>query len=120
VDDVARDWGANGLAHLTGLFGGQPDFSRAAMLTRVREVAATLLAGRAAQLGLSRGARVSAGGATRLLSTLDGWAATTLSRADNVDAALPAAPTVTTCVGELGSDNARVNQMVSERSFAAC
>jgi hypothetical protein len=84
VDDVARDWGANGLAHLTGLFGGPPDFSRAAMLTRVREVAATL------------------------------------SRADNVDAALPAAPTVTTCAGELGSDNARVNQMVSERSFAAC
>jgi hypothetical protein len=47
--------------------------------------AARLLAGRAAQLGLSRGGRVSAGGATRLLSTMDGWAAITLSRPDDVD-----------------------------------
>jgi len=98
VDAVARDWGASGLAHLTGLPDGPPDFSRAAVLARTREVAAdlgrrigveldaaTLLTGRAAQLGLSRGGRVSAGGATRLLSTMDGWAAITLSRPDDVD-----------------------------------
>jgi hypothetical protein len=98
VDTPARDWGASGLAHLTGLPDGAPDFSRAAVLARAREVAAdlggrfgveldaaTLLTGRAAQLGLSRGGRVSAGGATRLLSTLDGWAAITLSRPEDVD-----------------------------------
>jgi hypothetical protein len=93
-----RDWGASGLAHLTGLPDGPPDFSRAAVLATTREVAAdlgrrigieldaaTLLTGRAAQLGLSRGGRVSAGGATRLLTTMDGWAAITLSRPDDVD-----------------------------------
>jgi hypothetical protein len=98
VDAVARDWGASGLAHLTGLPDGPPDFSRAAVLASAREVAADLgrrigveldaarlLTGRAAQLGLSRGGRVSAGGATRLLSTMDGWAAITLSRPDDVD-----------------------------------
>ena len=93
-----RDWGASGLAHLTGLPDGPPDFSRAAVLATAREVvadldrrigieldAATLLTGRAAQLGLSRGGRVSAGGATRLLCTVDGWAAITLSRPEDVD-----------------------------------
>lgn len=104
MDDVARDWGANGLAQLTGLFDGPCDFSRAAMLS-TREVAA--------DLGRRIGVDLDA-------ATLLAGRAVTLSRADNVDAALPAAPTVTTCVGELGSDNARVNQMVSERSVAAC
>ncbi|MDT5190249.1 MAG: hypothetical protein QOI28_2500, partial [Mycobacterium sp.] len=68
MDAVARDWGASGLAYLTGLPDGPPDFSRAAVLTRARAVAAdlggrigveldaaVLLSGRAAQLGLSRG-----------------------------------------------------------------
>jgi hypothetical protein len=98
VDAVAREWGASGLAYLTGLPDGPPDFSRAAVLATAREVAAdlgskigierdaaTLLTGRAAQLGLSRGGRVSAGGATRLLPTMDGWAAITLSRPGDVD-----------------------------------
>jgi hypothetical protein len=98
VDDVARDWGASGLAYLTGLSDGACDFSRAAVLARAREVAAdlghrigieldaaALLTGRAAQLGLSRGGRISAGGATRLLRTRDGWAAITLARAGDVD-----------------------------------
>lgn len=98
MDAPARDWGASGLAHLTGLPDGPCDFSRAAMLTRAREVAvdlgrrigveldaAALLTGRAAQLGLSRGGRVSAGGATRLLPTRQGWAAITLSRPCDVD-----------------------------------
>ncbi|HEY6576872.1 MAG TPA: CoA transferase, partial [Mycobacterium sp.] len=78
---------------------GPPDFSRAAVLAEARSVAAdlgarigvdldaaTLLAGRAAQLGLRRGGRVSPGGATRLLSARGGWCAITLSRADDVDA----------------------------------
>ena len=51
--------------------------------------AATLLTGRAALLGLTRGGRVSAGGATRLLAARDGWCAITLSRPDDV-AAVPA------------------------------
>ncbi|HEV7420388.1 MAG TPA: CoA transferase [Mycobacterium sp.] len=99
MDAAAQDWGTSGLAYLTGLSDGPPDFSRAAVLARARSVAddvggrtgveldaAVLLAGRAAQLGLSRGGRVSAGGATRLLATRAGWCALTLSRPDDVDA----------------------------------
>jgi crotonobetainyl-CoA:carnitine CoA-transferase CaiB-like acyl-CoA transferase len=71
----------------------------AAVLDRARETAAAvaellgvavdadeLLTGRAALLGLTAGGRVSAGGATRLLETRDGWCALTLSRRDDVDA----------------------------------
>lgn len=99
VDGAQRDWGASGLAHLTGLPSGPPDFSRAAVLAhagrtadalqrriRVAVDAAHLLAGRAALLGLSRRGRVSAGGATHLVAARDGWCALTLSRPDDVDA----------------------------------
>jgi CoA-transferase family III len=85
-------WGSSGLAYLTGLPDGPPDFSRANVLARAEGVAAdavTLLGGRAALLGLRRGGRVSAGGATRLLAASDGWCAITLSRPDDV-AAVPA------------------------------
>jgi hypothetical protein len=95
-------WGSSGLACLTGLPDGSPDFSRANVLTRAEQVAAavtnrtgvavdagTLLTGRAGLLGLTRGGRVSAGGGTRLLSASDGWCALTLSRVDDV-AAVPA------------------------------
>ncbi len=67
VDGAQRDWGASGLAHLTGLPSGFPDFSRAGVLAAARSTAADLqrhlgiqvnaaelLAGRAALLGLSR------------------------------------------------------------------
>lgn len=96
---LARDWGASGLAHLTGLPDGPPDFTRAAVLAHARSVAAqfsaatgaeidtaTQLVGRAALLGLTRGGRVSAGGATRLIRAGGGWCAITLSRSDDVDA----------------------------------
>ncbi|OBF02914.1 acyl-CoA transferase [Mycobacterium sp. ACS4054] len=99
VSSAASMWGSSGLAYLTGLPDGPPDFSRAGVLTRAGRVAAAaggrlgitvdaagLLAGRAALLGLTRGGRVSAGGATRLLVAADGWCAITLSRPD--DAAL--------------------------------
>jgi CoA-transferase family III len=95
-------WGSSGLACLTGLPDGPPDFSRANVLARAERVAAeagrrvgiaidaaTLLTGRAGLLGLTRGGRVSAGGATRLLAARDGWCAITLSRPDDV-AAVPA------------------------------
>jgi crotonobetainyl-CoA:carnitine CoA-transferase CaiB-like acyl-CoA transferase len=95
-------WGSSGLAYLTGLPDGPPDFSRANVLTHAQGVAAAvaerwgitvdaagLLAGRAALLGLTRGGRVSAGGATRLLVAADGWCAITLSRPDDA-AAVPA------------------------------
>ena len=72
------------------------------MLTRAAAVAAeltdllgtpvdaiTILTGRAALLGLQQRGRVSAGGATRLMPTRDGWWALTLSRPDDV-AAVPA------------------------------
>jgi hypothetical protein len=55
-------------------------------LTGVGVDAAELLVGRAALLGLSPQGRVSAGGATRLMPTSDGWCALTLSRRDDVDA----------------------------------
>ncbi len=95
-------WGGSGLACLTGLPDGPPDFSRANVLARAEHVAAEaghrmdiaidaagLLAGRAGLLGLTRGGRVSAGGATRLLAARDGWCAITLSRPDDL-AAVPA------------------------------
>jgi hypothetical protein len=104
VDQEVRvsDWAGSGLAYLTGAPDNDPDVSRAAVLTEARRVAAditrlldvevdaaTVLAGRAAILGLTGGGRVSAGGATRLLATADGWCAIALPRADDV-AALPA------------------------------
>lgn len=51
--------------------------------------ATELLTGRAALAGLSPQGRVSAGGATRLIPTGDGWCALTLSRDDDL-AAVPA------------------------------
>jgi hypothetical protein len=95
-------WASSGLACLTGLPDGPPDFSRANVLHRAESVAAAaghamgiaidaaaLLAGRAGMLRLTRAGRVSAGGATRLLAAYDGWCAITLSRPDDV-AAVPA------------------------------
>jgi CoA-transferase family III len=99
VSTVASRWGDSGLAWLTGRPDGQPDFRRAGILTRAQSVADrlgaaagvsvdlyTLLGGRAALLGLTRGGRVSAAGASRLLTTADGWCAITLSRADDIEA----------------------------------
>ena len=67
--DAALDWADTGMAYLTGEPDGQPDFSRAAVLAEARRVAAdiarllgvevdaaTTLAGRAAIMGLTRGA----------------------------------------------------------------
>ncbi len=51
--------------------------------------AGELLTGRAALRGLTPRGRVSAGGATRLMPTVDGWCALTLSRDDDI-AAVPA------------------------------
>ncbi|MFG1934149.1 CoA transferase [Mycobacterium sp. NPDC048908] len=69
-----------------------------AVLSRVRRTADTfgeftgvvvdereLIAGRASMLGLSPRGVVSAGGATRLTPTADGWCALTLSRQDDID-----------------------------------
>lgn len=60
-----------------------------ATLFGVQVDAATMLTGRAAMLNLARPGRISAGGATRLLATADGWCAVALPRDDDV-AALPA------------------------------
>jgi hypothetical protein len=100
---LAQDrWGSSGLAYLTGLPDGPPDFSRANVLARAEHVAAAvgtrmgvavdaaaLLTGRAALLGFTRGGPASCGGATRLLAARDGWCAIALSRTDDV-AAVPA------------------------------
>ncbi len=55
-------------------------------LTGVAVDAAELITGRAALLGLSPQGRISAGGATRLMHSSDGWCALTLSRQDDIDA----------------------------------
>jgi hypothetical protein len=55
-------------------------------LTGVEVDVAELLAGRVCLLGLSPQGRISAGGATRLMRSGDGWCALTLSRQDDVDA----------------------------------
>jgi hypothetical protein len=55
-------------------------------LTGVSVDAAELLTGRAAMLGLSPQGRISAGRATRLMRSADGWCALTLSRPDDIDA----------------------------------
>ena len=102
MNDTAGAWGRSGLAWLTGAPDGPPDFSRSGVLARaeavavgigerlgVRVDAATTLSGRAALAGLRPRGRISAGGATRLLPTRDGWCALTLSRPDDV-AAVPA------------------------------
>ena len=109
---TASDWAASGLAWLTGPSGGAPDFSRSAVLAEARQVttdiagllgvdvdAATVLAGRAAIMNLTRRGRISAGGATRLLSTNDGWCGIALPRADDA-AALPALLEVDTVAGD--------------------
>ncbi|MDT5277786.1 MAG: hypothetical protein QOG95_4718 [Mycobacterium sp.] len=109
---TAADWAASGLAWLTGPSDGAPDFSRAAVLIEARRVttdiagllgvevdAATVLAGRAAIMNLRRRGRISAGGATRLLATADGWCALALPRADDA-AALPALMEVDAVTGD--------------------
>jgi hypothetical protein len=60
-----------------------------ATLLGVEADAATILTGRAAVMNLARPGRISAGGATRLLRTVDGWCAVALPRDDDV-ATLPA------------------------------
>jgi CoA-transferase family III len=108
----AVDWAGSGLAYLTGSSDGPPDFSRALVLTETHRVtadiatllgvevdAATMLAGRAAIMSLSRRGRISAGGATRLLATVDGWCAVALPRDDDV-AALPALMEVDELTGD--------------------
>ncbi|KUH66442.1 acyl-CoA transferase [Mycolicibacterium novocastrense] len=57
--------------------------------TGVRVDAAELIGGRAALLGRSPAGQVSAGGATRLMRSRDGWCALTLARPDDI-AAVPA------------------------------
>ncbi|MDT5321189.1 MAG: hypothetical protein QOD88_3711, partial [Mycobacterium sp.] len=110
--NAASDWAGSGLAYLTGRAAGAPDFSRAAVLAEARRVtadiavllgvevdAASTLAGRAAILNLTRRGRISAGGATRMLATADGWCAVALPRADDV-AALPALLEVDAVTGD--------------------
>ncbi len=55
-------------------------------LTGVAVDADEIVTGRAALLGLAPNGRISAGGATRLMPSRDGWCALTLSRPDDVEA----------------------------------
>ncbi|UTT51005.1 CoA transferase [Rhodococcus gordoniae] len=96
--DLVRDWAESGIASLTGRVDGPPLHppGRAATVARERSVwiaaasggvvdvdGAQLLSERAAFTGHRRGGVVSAGGACRLLPTIDGWAAVSCARPDD-------------------------------------
>src|SRR4051812_28146149 len=96
-DDLAV-WAGSGAMHLTGHEGGPPMAPTAPVAARLAGAAAVLaalggpavdgsalLGMRAALRGLSRRGRMSAGGASRLLPTRDGWLAVTLSRDTDVE-----------------------------------
>ena len=113
------DWAASGAMALTGLPEGLPVTSPAPVLAMLDGVAGQfarvtaetgtmvqadpteLVTCRAAFAGLTRGGQVSAGGASFLLRSADGWCAVTLSRPDDL-AAVPA------IVGALGLDVAGI------------
>ncbi|MFC9659624.1 CoA transferase [Nocardia sp. NPDC127606] len=90
---TAADWAGCGALWLTGDPDGAPDQSRSGVLDHARAVAdgftartgvpidvGAELTRRAALLGLTRRGRISAGGASRLIATRDGWCALTLAR----------------------------------------
>ncbi|MFC4376170.1 CoA transferase [Nocardia halotolerans] len=99
----ALAWAASGGMALTGHAGGAPVLSPAPAFGLAREITRMLhrvtgevgtavdvdpaeaLFGRAGLLGLRRRGQWSAGGASRLLRTEDGWCAITLARADDFD-----------------------------------
>ncbi len=98
-------WAASGAMTMTGSADGAPVLAPGAVVPLIAAVGralavltgeprtaldpATVLGARAGLRALRRGGAVSAGGATRLLATRDGWAAVTLARADDL-AAVPA------------------------------
>lgn len=102
------DWAASGLMDLTGWPGQRPLRPPSPVLGRLRGAASvlgslgellgrrpnfdlySLVAGRAASVGLVRGGRISAGGTCRLLPAADGWFAVNLARHEDI-AALGAA-----------------------------
>lgn len=93
---LRRRWAVSGMARLTCTDDGVTDFSRAAVLAEADRLArplgqdaASLLTGRAALTGFRGRGRVSAGGATRLLRTVDGAISVSLARTVDHDS-LPA------------------------------
>jgi len=98
-------WAASGAMTMTGTEDGTPVLAPGAVVPLIRAVGralasltgeprtaldpATVLGARAGLRALRRGGDVSAGGATRMLATRDGWAAVTLARADDL-ASVPA------------------------------
>jgi hypothetical protein len=99
--DRLADWACSGVMALTGHAEGPPLVPPGVAATLARQIAerlaaatassrhpvrldgAGLLAERAALCGYQRQGQVSAGGATRLLATCDGWAAVSCVRPDD-------------------------------------
>ncbi|WP_241385000.1 CoA transferase [Rhodococcus sp. CH91] len=96
--DPVRDWADSGIASLTGRVDGPPLLPPGHAATVARELSASirvtssgavevdgaaLLSERAAFTGHRRAGAVSAGGACRLLPTVDGWAAVSCARPDD-------------------------------------
>ncbi|MEU4810116.1 CoA transferase [Nocardia fluminea] len=97
-------WAGSGAMALTGHDGAEPVLSPAPAYSLLREALRALswltddlgdrvdldpavaLTGRAERAGLRRAGRRSANGTSRLLRTIDGWCALTLSRPDDFDA----------------------------------
>lgn len=96
-------WAASGAMGLTGEPDGPPVLAPGAMFSVLQAVAGLLadvsgrvgvsvrvdpgivLSGRAGLMGLRRRGGISAGGATRLLRTADGWCAVSLARPEDFD-----------------------------------
>lgn len=96
--DPLRDWSASGAMALTGRAGGPASTSPAGCTLALSRLAAryralcgidldgpALLGERAAFGGYGRNGDISCSGATRLLSTADGWLALGLARPDDLD-----------------------------------
>jgi hypothetical protein len=99
TSEIAR-WAASGAMALTGRADGPPAAPSAPVASRLTGAAAVLrhltrgrvdvdgpglLGERAALRGLTRNGTTSAGGATRLLPSADGWLAVSLPRPDDVN-----------------------------------
>jgi hypothetical protein len=91
MDRIAARWASCGAMALTGDPDGDPLAPASAAPTVLDELlapwgsGAEVLAERAALLGLARGGRRSAGGATRLLRCADGWLAVSLARPEDLE-----------------------------------
>jgi hypothetical protein len=110
VDAVRRDWGASGLAQLTGLPSGPPDFSRAGVLAAARSVAESLVRGGGEVVDVAMAAVAATYAALPEGEVAD----------DDCPAATPKEPGPQPLASELGADNQHVERLIAERRLTSC